>query len=134
MHTIFRVGKVVLVWHIQLILPFISFAERYQILRFSQFTVKVTFNQTVKNNNCWIFLIFFLFTLIFFLDLETREGWIVQRIHLYIWAAAGYELTAIGTRAQSFNLWLISLMIFFHLFPLNKYNRSKSQYMNFQTR
>ena len=35
----------------------------------------------------------FLNPLYFFLELETREGWIVQRVHLYIWAAAGHELT-----------------------------------------
>ena len=72
-----------------------------------QLSVKVTFKQTVKNNDYWTFLIFFAFTFVFFLELDTRDGWIVQRVHLYIWAAAGHELKAIVTRAQSFNLWLI---------------------------
>ena len=75
-----------------------------KILGFVMLSVKVTFKQTVKNNCYWIFLIFFLFILVFFLELETRKGRIVQRVHLYIWVAAGHNLIAIGTRAYSFNL------------------------------
>ena len=94
-------------------------------------TVHFTFKQ-----DCWIFLIIFAFTLVFFLELETRKGCSersVQRVYLYIWATAGDELTAIGTHAQSFNLWLISYIlnyflswnvIFFHRW-LDEYNRNK---------
>ena len=39
----------------------------------------------------------------FFSELETTEGWIVQRVHLYIWATVGHKLTAIRTRAQNFD-------------------------------
>ena len=79
-----------------------------QPTRFWQLSVKVTFKWTVKNNDYWMFLIFFVFTLVFHLELETRKGWIVERVQLYIRAAAGHELAAIETCAQSFNLWLIS--------------------------
>ena len=85
-----------------------SFEEHCYVFQFCQLSVKVTFKQTMKNNGYWIFLIFLVFNLANFLEIETREGWIVQRVHMYIWAAAGHELTAIGTRVQSFNLWLIS--------------------------
>ena len=83
--------------------PFIAFEVHYYILRFCQLSVKVTFKQTVKKNDCLIFLIFFVFTIVFFLQLETKEGQIVQRVHLYMWAAPGHELAAIETRAHSFN-------------------------------
>ena len=43
-----------------------------------------------------------------FLELVTREGLVVQRVHQHIWPATGYELGAIGTSAQNFNLRLIS--------------------------
>ena len=69
--------------------------------RFIKKTVK-------KKNDYWIFLILFVFTLVFFLELEARDGSIFQIIQLYIWAAVGHKLTIIGTRAQKFNLWLIS--------------------------
>ena len=65
--------------------------------------VKVIFKQKAKHNNYWIFLILFVFTVAFFLELETREGWIVQRVLLYKLAATGHELTAIGKHAQYFN-------------------------------
>ena len=85
--------------------------------------VKVTFKQTVKNNDYWIFQIFTAFTLVFFVELETTEEWIVQGAHQeletteewivqgahhYLWAAAGHELKALGTHAQCFNLWSVS--------------------------
>ena len=65
--------------------------------------VKVTLKQTLKNNDYWIFLIFFVFTLVFFLELETGEGGIVHRVHLDIQAAAGHKLTAIWTRVLILN-------------------------------
>ena len=70
--------------------------------------VKVAFKQTVKNNDYWIFQIFTAFTLVFFVELETTEEWIVQGAHHYLWAAAGHELKALGTHAQCFNLWSVS--------------------------
>ena len=36
-------------------------------------SVKVTFKHTIKSNDYWIFLIFFVFTIVFSLELETRE-------------------------------------------------------------
>ena len=48
--------------------------QLYQVLRFCQLSVKVTFKQTMKNNDYWIFLVFFVVTLVFFLELETRVG------------------------------------------------------------
>ena len=50
----------------------------------------------IKNNDYWIFLIFFLYIYIltFFLELQTREF--------------EHEVTTSETHAQSFNLWLIS--------------------------
>ena len=33
----------------------------------------------------------------FSFELETREGWIVQRVHLQTWAVAGHKLGAIET-------------------------------------
>ena len=39
--------------------------------------LKVTFKQTVKNNDYLIFMIFFVFNLVFFLELKTREGRLV---------------------------------------------------------
>ena len=50
-----------------------------------------------------MFLILFSFTLVFFNEQETREGWIVQRVHLYIWDSGGHKLTVSGIYAQSFN-------------------------------
>ena len=82
--------------------PFIAFEEHYYVLRFCQLAVKVTFQQTIKNDYL-IFLIFFVFTIVFFLELETKEGWIVQRVHLYKWAAPVHELAATGMPAHSFN-------------------------------
>ena len=90
------------------ILPFIVFKEHYYVLRFCQLSVKVRFKQTVENNDYLIFLIFFVFTLVFFLEEETRDKWVVQRVHLYIWPVAGDEFAVIGTRTQGFNLRLIS--------------------------
>ena len=46
-------------------------------------------------------------SLYFFLELETRERLIVQRVHLYIWTIAGHQLTAIGARVQSFRAKLL---------------------------
>ena len=61
--------------------------------------VKVTLKQiVVKNNICNIFV----FTLVYFLELETREESIVPRANLYIWTTGGHELTAIGTLALEF--------------------------------
>ena len=102
-HTIFHVGKLISVSSIQLLLPFITFEEHYKVLRFYQLSVKVTLKQTVKNDDYWIFLIFFVFTLVFFLEIKNRGRLIVQIVHLYIWAAAEHELTAIRTRGKSFN-------------------------------
>ena len=36
-------------------------------------SVKVTFKHTIKSNDYWIFVIFFVFTLVFSLERETRE-------------------------------------------------------------
>ena len=73
-----------------------AFNEQYSV-RSYQFPVKVTFKQTVKNNNYWIFLIFFACTLAFCMGLETTDGWIAQRVLLYIWVASGRQLIAIET-------------------------------------
>ena len=48
-----------------------------------------------------IFIIFFVFNLVFFIELKTREGRLVQIVHLHI--RASHKLTDIGTRAQNFN-------------------------------
>ena len=48
------------------------------------------------------------FILVFCLELETREGIVVQRVHLHIWPVSGHELEAIGTSDQNFNLRLFS--------------------------
>ena len=72
-------------------------------------SVKFTFKQLVKNNDYGIFFFFFfVFTLVIFLELETKEEYIAQRVYLHIWAAAGDKLTVIGTRAQGFILSIIS--------------------------
>ena len=71
-------------------------------------SVKFTFKQLVKNNDYDIFFFFFVFTLVIFLELETKEAYIAQRVYLHIWAAAGDKLTVIGTRAQGFILSIIS--------------------------
>ena len=63
---------------------FIACEEQYYVLRFFKLSVKVTFKQAVKNPDYLIFLIFFVFTIVFFLELETKEGGIVQRVHLFI--------------------------------------------------
>ena len=42
-----------------------------------------------------------LYPCVFFLEIGTREWRIVQRLQLHIWAAAGHELSAVGTHAQS---------------------------------
>ena len=34
---------------------------------------------------------FFVFIIAFFVELETAEGWLVQRVHLCMWTAAGHE-------------------------------------------
>ena len=70
-------------------------------------SVKVTFKHTIKSNDYWIFVIFFVFTLVFSLERETRERWIVQRVYLHIWTVAGHKLGAIGSCDQGFNLLLI---------------------------
>ena len=66
--------------------------EELQVYRFCQLAVKITFKQTAKDNDYLIFLILFVFTVVFFLELETRERWIVQRVHLYALSAAVHEL------------------------------------------
>ena len=60
--------------------------------------MKVTFKQTVNNNDYQTFSLY----LPLYLDLKTREGRIVQKVHLHIWATAKHELAAISTQAQSF--------------------------------
>ena len=50
-----------------------AFDEQYYVKSY-QLLVKVTFKQTVKNNNYWIFLIFFACTLAFCMGLETTDG------------------------------------------------------------
>ena len=55
-------------------------SESSEVRRFCQLSVKNKFKQTVN------------------------EAWVVHRVHLYIWTAAGYKLTAIGTHIWSFNL------------------------------
>ena len=55
-------------------------SESSEVHRFYQLSVKHKFKQTVN------------------------EAWIVHKVHLYIWTAAGYKLTAIGAHVWSFNL------------------------------
>ena len=57
---------------------------------------------TVKINDNCKFRILFVFALFFF-ELETRKGRIVQRVYLYIWAAAAHRLAAIEIHSQSFS-------------------------------
>ena len=95
--------KLITAYYIQLIVPFIAFEEQHEVLRFFQLSVKVTFKQRVKNNYGSKFLIFFVFTLVLFLEQETKEEQIVQSVYLYILAAVGNELTTTGTCPQSFN-------------------------------
>ena len=64
------VGDLISVLYIQPILPLIAFEEHYQVLSYCQLSVKVT----LKNNGYWIFLIFFVFTLVYLVELEYREG------------------------------------------------------------
>ena len=45
----------------------------------------------------------FVFVLVFSLELETKKGWKVPIIHLYIWDVAEQKLGAIGTGAKSFS-------------------------------
>ena len=56
-------------------------------LCFSISMVKVTFKRTVKDSDYCIFLIFFVFTPVFFLELDIREGRHIQRVHVNIWVA-----------------------------------------------
>ena len=62
------------VYDIVLTLPLIAFEEHCYVLRFCQVSVKVTFKQIVKNNDYWKFLIFYVLTLVFPLELETGKG------------------------------------------------------------
>ena len=78
-----------------------------------QLSVKVIYKQTVKNNDYWIFLISFTFTFVFFLELDTIERRIVQRIYLRIWVKARHELTTIETRTHSINLCFCKFLITF---------------------
>ena len=50
-----------------------------------------------------MFLIFVVITILFSLELDFREGWIAQRVHLYIWVLENIRLRAIVTLAQIFN-------------------------------
>ena len=76
-----EIGKIpfVLVLRILLICKFLNFTAFFTKTKLS---VKVTFKQTIKNNDYWIFLIFVVFALVFFLELEIKEGRTVQRVHL----------------------------------------------------
>ena len=78
--TLKGIGKIlfVSVVRILLICKFLNFTAvftntSYSVFKLCQLSVKVAFKQAVKNNDYWIFLIFFVFTLVFFLELETRE-------------------------------------------------------------
>ena len=62
------------------------------------------FKKTVKKKRLLSISNFLCLHPYIFKDLKTREGWIAQRAHLYVWAAAEDELTSIGTCGQSFNL------------------------------
>ena len=57
----------------------------------------------MKNKNYWTFLIFFVFTIVFFLKLGTRKGQKVLKVDMPLWVVAGHELAAIGARDKSFN-------------------------------
>ena len=58
------------------ILKLVAFEEHYQIIKFLGLsTISKNYIQTnSKNNDYWIFLVLFGFTLAFFLELETRKG------------------------------------------------------------
>ena len=55
-------------------------------------------------NTGYYFVFTLMFTLMFSLELENREGQIVQRVHLHIRILAKSKVEAIGTRPHSFNL------------------------------
>ena len=52
----------------------VSLSLIHWILRFCQLSVKLTFKQTVKTNDCWIFLISIAFTLAFFWSWRIGTG------------------------------------------------------------
>ena len=50
-----------------------------------------------------VFLIFFYFcfSLLFFVEPGTQEGWFFQRVYLYIWVIAGHELGTFSIRIHN---------------------------------
>ena len=119
--TLKRIRKILTVLVLRLLLTckFLNFIAVFNTKKLN--SPKFVYNfpcektvQTVKINDHWTFLIFFVFTL-FFMELKNREGWVVQRFRLCIWVTGGHKLTDFGTRAKNFDPWLISQIFKFFL-------------------